>query len=250
MRFFKIKLSFFFVLLLFSLSGGCEMKSYNAEDFFSGTQLQLAQAISNNNLEEVKILAKTTELNKPGKQDMTLLFFAAQDALKKGRSRLDIISSLVASGANPTQPVPGMESLTVMAARAEDDILIKALLDGGMSPDAKYKTTPIIFYAASQSSGSTLKTLVERGADINQCDSLEQNALIEALANMELDNVIWLLNQGANPMQKTINGWGFGNMLKNVISREEENAAAQDKLQTIRTLAIYKGMKWPPDNHN
>ncbi|MGD8206414.1 hypothetical protein [Pantoea sp. FN0305] len=77
MRFFKIKLSFFFVLLLFSLSGGCEMKSYNAEDFFSGTQLQLAQAISNNNLEEVKILAKTTELNKPGKQDMTLLFFAA-----------------------------------------------------------------------------------------------------------------------------------------------------------------------------
>ena len=67
---------------------------------------------------------------------------------------------------------------------------------------------------------------------------------------MELDNVIWLLNQGANPMQKTINGWGVSNMLKNVISREEEDAAAQDKLQTIKTLAIYKGMKWPPDNHN
>ncbi|WP_236912374.1 autotransporter strand-loop-strand O-heptosyltransferase [Cronobacter sakazakii] len=49
------------------------MKQAAPEVYFSGTQLQLAQAIAEHNLAEVKALAKSTNLNKPGSQEMTFL---------------------------------------------------------------------------------------------------------------------------------------------------------------------------------
>lgn len=56
------------------------MSKYPPEQFFHGTQLSLARAIVSENIAEVRKLTPDTSLNKPGEQDMTLLYFALQQA--------------------------------------------------------------------------------------------------------------------------------------------------------------------------
>ncbi|ORM68240.1 hypothetical protein HA48_20775 [Pantoea wallisii] len=224
------------------------MKNQPAENFFSGTQLSLAQEIERGNEPEVKSLAMKTDLNKPGKQDMTLLFFALQNSYDKDRRKLVIVSDLVRAGANPLQKIPDMGSAAEASAKSDDPVFIAALIDGGMSPNAEVEDTPIIFGAASEHSLKVMSYLVKMGADVNKKDSLGQTVLIECLSGFQLDNVIWLLEHGADPRVTTDNGWGFNNMLAKIIERQS-NGRNTEKLQKIRNLAIKKDMEWPPADY-
>ena len=242
-----------FILVLiamyfFIFISGCNaMETLQAEHFFSGAQLSLAKAIQEGDIEEMKSLALKKNLNKPGDQDMTLLFFALQTSYSKKKDQLNILSALVKSGADPLQQVPGMGSIAQVVARSDSPVYMEALLEGGMSPNAIVEDTPIIFYSATEHSFNVLKLLVEKGADVNKKDSLGQNVLIEALASMQLDQVEWLLLNGADPSVKTVNGWQFGNMLEKTINRMEDvKSKTGSKLEEIRIIAIKKGMKWPP----
>ena len=71
------------------------MKNHPPEYYFSGDQLLLAQAIVSGDLNCVIRLAPHTRLNEPGKQDMTLLFFAIQSGFNRKLNQLNIISQLV-----------------------------------------------------------------------------------------------------------------------------------------------------------
>lgn len=220
------------------------------DKYFSGPQLVLAEAVSNGDLDRVKQLASLIDLNKPALQDMTLLFFTLQTAYGEKKEQLKILSEMVRLGADPLQKVPDMGSVAQIVARSDSPLYMKALLDGGMSPNAIAQDTPIIFGSASEHSFNVLKFLVNHGADVNQKDTLGQNVLIEALAGMQLDQVEWLLQHGANPSLITVNGWQFGNMLENII-KGNGNGKSQttEKLEEIRRLAISKGMKWPPASY-
>ncbi|MBQ4783296.1 ankyrin repeat domain-containing protein, partial [Pectobacterium versatile] len=99
-------------------------------------------------------------------------------------------------------------------------IYMQALLDGGMSANAKIMGRPVFYRAASDNTLSTLKLMVERGGDINQGDSLGRSVLMYALDGMQLDTVEWLLNHGANPnIVETNTGWSFMRQLDYVITR-------------------------------
>ena len=244
----KVKVSFILFFISLSSFGCSAMKNQPAENFFSGTQLSLAQEIERGNEPEVKSLAMKTDLNKPGKQDMTLLFFALQNSYDKDRRKLVIVSDLVRAGANPLQQIPDMGSAAEASAKSDDPVFIAALIDGGMSPNAEVEDTPIIFGAASEHSLKVMSYLVKMGADVNKKDSLGQTVLIESLSGFQLDNVLWLLEHGADPRVTTDNGWGFNNMLAKIIERQS-NDRNTEKLQKIRNLAIKKGMEWPPTDY-
>src|SRR6266566_7078763 len=94
------------VSLLVTAFPAYTMKRLPATDFFSGPQLLLAQAIERGDLVKVQQLAPVTDLNTPGRKDMTLLFFAVQEALKRDPKRLAMITVLVKTGADPLQEVP------------------------------------------------------------------------------------------------------------------------------------------------
>ncbi|ACX88197.1 ankyrin repeat domain-containing protein [Pectobacterium parmentieri] len=242
------KISSVFLLLPFLVFGCHAMKKYPAENFFSGTQLSLAQAIEKNDESEVKKLSAHTDLNRPGAQDMTLLFFAMQNSYDKQAKHLSIVSYLVSAGASPLQKVPSMRSVAEATAKSDDPIFIAALIDGGMSPNVEIEGTPIIFSSASEHSQKVMAYLVSKGADVNRKDSLGQTVLIESLSGFQLDSVIWLLNHGADPRVITDNGWGFNNMLSKIIERQS-NAKNSAKLEQIKNLAINKGMTWPPSDY-
>ncbi|MFB6324851.1 ankyrin repeat domain-containing protein [Pantoea deleyi] len=246
---YKTTLKYIFTLALPILAFGCNaMKKYPAEEFFSGTQLSLAQAIEKGDRSEVKKLSTHTDLNRPGAQDMTILFFALQNSYNKNRNNLGIVSDLVRAGADPLQQVPDIGSVAEAASRSDDPIFISALINGGMSPNAEVDDTPIIFGSASEHSKKVMQYLVVKGADVNKKDSLGQTVLIESLSGLQLDSVTWLLNNGADPRIKTKNGWGFGNMLSKMMERQA-NERNKEKLESIKSLAISKGMQWPPSDY-
>ncbi|MBR8166005.1 ankyrin repeat domain-containing protein, partial [Burkholderia vietnamiensis] len=80
-------------------------KRYAPEDFFSGQQLTLAQAIHDGDLGRVQQLAPKTDLNAPGAKNTTLLSYAVQEIVPvkndASNPRYQIISVLVKSGADP-----------------------------------------------------------------------------------------------------------------------------------------------------
>ena len=237
--------------LMFMVQGCKQNMDLQPDNYFNGDQLTLARAIENGDGDEVKKLASKTDLNKPGKEDMTLLFWAVMNSLndKKTPEHLKIIATLIKAGADPLQPRPqGKSSPAELVLKADSDVWIKAMLDGGLSPDAKDKTfgEPIIFESIEAKNTETLKAMLDGGADINITDSLGSTLLVAALDYHAYDHVLLLLKRGTDPEIKTINGWTMGNQLQRYLNRTEEGSEEYKKLTEIKETLIQHGGKWPP----
>jgi hypothetical protein len=79
------------------------MKKIEPEKYFTGSQLILAKAIQSADREAILHLAKETDLNRPGAEELTLLFFAMNECFYNNNppERLQIITDLVHAGADP-----------------------------------------------------------------------------------------------------------------------------------------------------
>ena len=229
-----IYLPFLFAFLTLQ---ACDMKKIHPEDYFSGSQLQLAQAIEEGNVDEVEKLATQTDLNKPGEKDLTLLYYALSEASNKDVNRLNILSVLVKHGANPLQYVVDMGSVATNTAGYADPVFFKALIKGGMDKNARFESTPIIFYATNERSFPTLKYLVEIGADVNAKDSLGQTAIFQGMYGQQYDQVEYLLNHGADANITDVNNVTFNQFLDKITSNtNKDNKMAVDKLKDIKEL--------------
>jgi len=230
-----IYLPFLFSFLTLQACG--DMKKIHPEEYFSGSQLQLAQAIEDGNVDEVEKLSMQTDLNKPGEKGLTLLYYALSEASKKDDSRLNVMSALVKHGADPLQYVADMGSVATNTAGYSDPVFIKALIKGGMDINASFKSTPIIFYATNEKAFPTLKYLVEIGADVNAKDSLGQTAIFQGLYGQQYDQVEYLLNHGADANITDVNNVTFNQFLDKIISNtNKDNKMAIDKLEDIKKL--------------
>lgn len=238
---FSFKKSKVFCSLLLFLLLGCDFmsKKTDPEIYFHGNQLSLAQEISRNNLNKENELLAKTDLNSPGKQDMTLLFYAAMVA-ENDPKKLPAISLLVKNGADPLQNVPEMGTLADIFATYPHPDFIEALLKGGMSANAKSGSRPIILLAANDKCIAILQTLVKYGANINITNSLGETALTRALITNQLIAVKWLLNRNADPNMKEYNGQTFMKKIDQMIL-ENPVGEQKDKLIKIKQLAIEKG---------
>lgn len=219
----------------------------NPEDYFKGKQLEMARAITNSDLSLVKSLAGAIDLNTPANKDITILFFALNASLGEEKTHLKIMTELVKAGADPLQRVPDMGSVAGITAKMSGPLYMKALLDGGLSPDSLVLSTPILFYAADDETLPTLELLIKRGADVNKRDSLGATVLMNALDFLQLDTVSWLLDHGADPkLTETNSGWSFSRQLEAMKKRFEGEKNTDKKLDEIISKAVYQGMEWPP----
>ncbi|NJQ18127.1 ankyrin repeat domain-containing protein [Pantoea sp. LS15] len=245
---FTARLMLIFIVLL----QGCRQNSdQNPQDYFSGQQLVLAQAIESGKIDEVKKRLTGTDLNKPGQRDMTLLFWALMNTLydKKTQPRLQIVTELIRAGADPLQPRPnGKSSPAEFVLMADSGEWIKAMLDGGLSPNAKDKIfdEPIIFETIKAKNTRTLEVMLDKGSNIDVADSLGETLLIDALDYGAYDHVLLLLQRGANPEIKAESGWSMGNQLQLELDRAKEGSELYKKLNEIKEALIQHGGKWPP----
>ncbi|MBF4109299.1 ankyrin repeat domain-containing protein [Enterobacter cloacae] len=248
----KSFLSGWIMLCLILMVQGCKQNmDLKPDNYFSGQQLTLARAIENGEVDEVIKLAPGTDLNKPGKEDMTLLFWAVMNSInnQKKPERLNIITMLIKAGADPLQPRPqGKNSPAEFVLMADNADWIKAMLNAGLSPNAVDKTfgKPIIFQTLEAKNTKTLQAMLDKGADINNTDSLGNTLLIDALDFHSYDHVLLLLELGADPEIKADNGWTMGNQLQRFLDRAKVGSDEYKKLNEIKDVLIQHGGKWPP----
>ncbi len=248
----KTFFSFSLALLFMFMMQGCKQNmDLKSQDYFNGQQLVLAKAIESGEVDEVKKLAPETDLNKPGQKEMTLLFWAVMNATydNKTPSQLKIITELVKAGADPLQPRPqGKSSPAEFVLQGDSADWINAMLDGGLSPDAKSKTfnKPIIFDTLEAKNTETLKAMLDRGVDINIPDTLGNTLLIDALDFHSYEHVLLLLERGANTNSRDSNGWTMGNQLQRFLNRAKPGSDEYQILTKIKEKLIQKGGEWPP----
>lgn len=239
------------LFLTFMVQGCKEDMGLNPNDYFTGQQLLLAESIEKGDAQNVKNLAAQTDLNKPGEHEMTLLFWALGNAMneKKTADQLNIVTLLVKAGAAPLQPrSKGKSSPAEFVLMADSGVWIKALLDGGLSPNAKDKTfdKPIVFQSIKAKNTETLKIILDYGADINTVNSLGSTLLFEALNYHAYDHVFLLLERGADPEIRADNGWTMVNQLQRLLNVEEKDSDEYKMLIKIKDAVVAHGGKWPP----
>jgi hypothetical protein len=228
-------------------------KRYAPEDFFSGQQLTLAQAIHDGDLTRVQQLAPKTDLNAPGAKNTTLLSYAVQEIVPvkndAANPRYQIISVLLKNGADPKAPVGANGgSVAYVALRADTPNLLRVLLDGGLDPNWMYNgDTPMIFEVAENKLLPQLKLLVEHKANVNARDSLRKTALFQATTLQQWDTVDYLLAHKADPKAVDVLGVSYGWVLQNELQNHTTaDSPARARIEEIRRKIVAEGAPWPP----
>jgi uncharacterized protein len=137
-------------IVVFIGTTGFFMNKYAPENFFEGRELEAARAIKNNQNSELPELLLGLDLNKPGKKEMTLLWFAIQE------KNFEAIKIIVRGGAEPDkQGVQGLGTATSFALQNKDLRYLIAMLDGGLSLNHTVEdNTPLIQRAAGAEGAS------------------------------------------------------------------------------------------------
>ena len=235
----------------FIMQGCRQGMDLNPQDYFSGQQLILATAIKHGEVDKVKSLVPETDLNKPGQKEMTLLFWAVMNATYDNKTppQLKIITELVKAGADPLQPrSQGKSSPAEFVLQGDSADWINAMLDGGLSPDAKDNTfhKPIVFDTLEAKNTETLKAMIDRGANINVTDSVGDSLMMYAMDYGKFEHVLLLLVRGADPEFRGKGGWTIGNQLQRLFSGTTEGSEHYQDLIKIKEKLIQHGGKWPP----
>ena len=240
-----------FIIFIFFVQGCDKKMDHKPQDFFEGEQLDIAQLIYDGNesvLKQKVASASKETLNRPAKEDITLLFWSFLNAMYDNTTpeRLKIITDLVKAGADPLQPRPaGGSSPAEFAMRADKNVWIKALLDGGLSPNARDKIhhEPIIFESRYARNTETLKALLDNGADIDIRDSLDQTLLMGAFISSSFEHVELLLARGANPNPVDANGLSLLAAVTREIKDSKEGTEYNNRCKEILKMMISKGVK-------
>lgn len=161
------------------------------ECFFDGLFLQLAYAIQDNQLDEVRRLDKEVELNKFHKENMTPLIWAM---LTKQPEALEV---LIKEGADPnlkdnanTQPV------ALAVTMGDDNPYLRILLRHGGNPNSFKQSEPALHVAYDFDYYKNVLLLLDAGADINERDRDGNTILISAAIRMSLIEPLTLSTEG------------------------------------------------------
>ena len=248
------------LLALCALAAGSQVqgmgkifKTTNPEQFFDGRMLEMAQAIQSNDMARLRQLAVGQNLNQPGRQDMSLLWFAMQP----DQLNTEAVKTLVSLGADPAaNPIKDFGSpldYVFMSRKSPGDTtglkLLQAMLDGGMSPN---KTEPdgttLLQMAAGPGSASLaiIQLLLQRGSDINARDRIGGSALYDAITSVNPHIAQYLVQHGAKVDTYTVGGVTMGWSVKLRLDRMQPGPV-RTQFEQLRDLLISKGMKWPPD---
>ena len=135
--------------------------------------LAVAEAISKNDENAIRVAAKNVQdLNAPGREGKTLLFFAVDQALERPEL-VKAVETLLSLGADPKYHNGQLHSFAMWRAVNGEVRLLKAMLDAGGNPNAlDFRGDPIVFYIWNENffpadRPMRLRLLLDRGADVN-----------------------------------------------------------------------------------
>lgn len=220
----------------------------NAEEHFEAPQLELARAILAADFDRAHALAPWSGLNERGPKGMTPLMFAVLCAHDRDPRRLDVVRELVRLGADVHAEYVTLGSPLEFAVMAESPAFLEAMLDGGVSPDARVQRgqTPMLFLVSCVHGDARMRLLVDRGADVNARDAMGKTALMEALYAGQLDQVEYLLDHGADATVTDRRGVSYAHVVGYLLGGAVPGSAAEAKLVGLRGRVIAAEHPWPP----
>lgn len=142
-------------------------KTMNPEEFFSERQLLAYRLAQKGEVKEVvQIATSGLDLNRPGKEDLTVLGFAVVTADRRA------ITTLMRAGADPNQVIPNAGTPAILAITKHynppQTAAVEALLDAGYDPNQLLgQGKPYLFYFVDYKHVPGLKLALSRGGDIN-----------------------------------------------------------------------------------
>ena len=170
----------------------------NAERYFSDQYLAAYRMAQRGETERLAQLAKNgLDLNRPGREDLTLLGLAVITADRHA------IISLIRAGANPNQVIPNAGSPAILAITHHFNpprtAAVSALLDAGYDPNQLLSHgTPYLFYFADYNHWPGLKLALERGGDVNIQRSNGKSLLTHVITGGDYAQARELIKMGAD----------------------------------------------------
>lgn len=257
---------------------GYTMNTNSAGKYFEGEYLAAAQSIDEGNATQLAAVTQGLNVDTPGRQHMTLLWYAIR--AEKYRA----IQVLIRQGSQPDQQeVQGLGTPLSVALTAKDTRLLEAMLDGGLSPDYQDADGTSLLQRATKGEKAldTTRLLLERGANVNLRDSIGGTALDESVDALKPELGLYLVEHGAAVNSHLTNGSSTAWAVQKTIERLQPGAAqtpvtdiSPDKrgkptetvtippapgsspegqkllqqFENLRALMIQKGAKFPPDS--
>ncbi|MFN7725442.1 MAG: ankyrin repeat domain-containing protein [Rubrivivax sp.] len=227
------------ILAVLALSGMAMVPS--AEQFFSGRYLELASALQAKDFAKARQLAQGLDLEAPGRKNMTLLWFAVAD------KNFPAVSLLVSLGSRPDeQVVQGLGTPLNAAFESLELTLLTALLDGGLSPNHIHPRQNLMLQRAVLSgTPAHVKLLLDRGADVNQRDSIGGTALTEAITSVQPDLALMLVERGADVSLPFTNGVTPAWAVQRIHGRQAPGTELAGKFERLRDAMAKRGAKFP-----
>jgi ankyrin repeat protein len=182
---------------------GCDMNANASNKYFSGPYAEAAQLIDSHDAPHLAGVLKGLDVDAPGREGMTLLWYAIQ---KKDYQAIQV---LVREGSRPDrQAVENLGTPLHFALMDKDTHLLEAMLDGGLSPDWQDEDGASLLQLAMKSDHAfdIVKLLVSRHANVNARDGIGGSALDDAVDTMQPDIAMYLIEHGADAMGHMDNG--------------------------------------------
>ncbi|MCC7249199.1 MAG: ankyrin repeat domain-containing protein [Lysobacter sp.] len=166
---------------------------------------RLADAAARGDRRQVAELAPGVDLAATGDDGVTLLQWALFNKSADG------LEALLEAGANPNQPGLDGDTVVHLAAMANDDAYLKILLAKGADPNAPQAETGAMPLRSAMMGERVeqFRALLAAGADPNRADRMGNTPLHVAGQINEPARALDLLQAGADPMAKNLQGATF-----------------------------------------
>jgi hypothetical protein len=221
----------------------------NPEALFTEAQLVVARAIADGDPAAMRAAARGVDLDAPGRDGASLILFALWCAREGEPERVAMITELVLAGASPFRVVaPEFGSALDVALCSERASFLGALLDAGVSPDARITegASPLLRFVIYGPTRAQRELLLARGAEVDAQDAMGRTAVFWALCEGELDTVDALLDHGANAWVIDRTGDSFGGVLHDLIAAAAPGSEGAARLSALRDRVVRMGLPWPP----
>jgi uncharacterized protein len=201
---------------------GYKMAEKQAWWYFSGPYLTAADAIDRGDTADLERALKGLDVDAYGKENVTLMWYAI------AKMQFGAVSTLVRMGSDVMHDGPSNAGTPLyLAFWAKDERLLKAMLDGGFSPNYQNEDESSLLQLAlsnGQNPFPAVKLLLSRGADINHRDRIGGTPASEALDADRPDIVMYLIEHGADVNVQFTNGATLAYGVQASIDRLQPNA--------------------------
>ena len=215
----------------------------NATHFFKiQKSLSMAEAIENNNIDIIKRLAQSIDINSVGERGMTFLMWSI------AKEKFIATKILLNLGANPNVAVEDSYPLAI-ASLQDGTQLLKILIEHNVNINKTHNKSPIWFEVIYAHNWMHLEMLIDAGVNVNAQNGVGQTAIMKLAQMKQYEKIIYLISKGADVTAglNTINSFAYKVQVNSVQKNDSEYASYIQVLALLTEKGVTLPVKSPQE---